>query len=184
MKNIEKSLAVFCLATYGEGDPTDNAMEFWEWIQGDVDLAGLNYAVSEIWLTMNFYFFSFYSYWQNEQRKWKEECNESWKLRYDLLIADNVISSYCHIMTIGYGHKWQIFIVAAFSKRFCCNKNPVFNILTSAWLVFAIKIHRNRSENYPIDLHTVETNVIPYSTSNSNPIKQFDKWTRRGSIVI
>lgn len=46
MKTLEKSLAVFCLATYGEGDPTDNAMEFWEWIQGDVDLAGLNYAVS------------------------------------------------------------------------------------------------------------------------------------------
>lgn len=46
MKSIENSLAVFCLATYGEGDPTDNAMEFWEWIQGDVDLAGLNYAVS------------------------------------------------------------------------------------------------------------------------------------------
>lgn len=46
LKTIEKSLAVFCLATYGEGDPTDNAMEFWEWIQGDVDLSGLNYAVS------------------------------------------------------------------------------------------------------------------------------------------
>lgn len=48
LKTIEKSLAVFCLATYGEGDPTDNAMEFWDWIQGDVDLTGLNYAVSEI----------------------------------------------------------------------------------------------------------------------------------------
>lgn len=47
MKTIENSLAVFCLATYGEGDPTDNAMEFWEWIQGDVDLSGLNYAVSK-----------------------------------------------------------------------------------------------------------------------------------------
>lgn len=46
LKSIEKSLAVFCLATYGEGDPTDNAMEFWDWIQGDVDLSGLNYAVS------------------------------------------------------------------------------------------------------------------------------------------
>lgn len=46
LKTIEKSLAVFALATYGEGDPTDNAMEFWEWIQGDVDLSGLNYAVS------------------------------------------------------------------------------------------------------------------------------------------
>lgn len=48
LKGIEKSLAVFCLATYGEGDPTDNAMEFWEWIQGDLDLTGLNYAVSLI----------------------------------------------------------------------------------------------------------------------------------------
>jgi NADPH-ferrihemoprotein reductase len=47
LKDIEKSLAVFCLATYGEGDPTDNAMEFYEWItNGDVDLTGLNYAVS------------------------------------------------------------------------------------------------------------------------------------------
>lgn len=41
-------MAVFCLATYGEGDPTDNAMEFYEWIQnGDHDLTGLNYAVSK-----------------------------------------------------------------------------------------------------------------------------------------
>lgn len=63
MKTIEKSLAVFCLATYGEGDPTDNAMEFWEWIQGDVDLAGLNYAVSEfhirtLCIAVFFYVFS------------------------------------------------------------------------------------------------------------------------------
>uniref|UniRef100_A0A1B0DP66 NADPH--cytochrome P450 reductase n=2 Tax=Phlebotomus papatasi TaxID=29031 RepID=A0A1B0DP66_PHLPP len=46
LKTIQNSLAVFCLATYGEGDPTDNAMEFYEWIKnGDVDLTGLNYAV-------------------------------------------------------------------------------------------------------------------------------------------
>lgn len=45
LKQIPNSLAVFCLATYGEGDPTDNAMEFWEFIQGDVDLSGLNYTV-------------------------------------------------------------------------------------------------------------------------------------------
>lgn len=35
------------MATYGEGDPTDNAMEFYDWLQnGDADLSGLNYAVS------------------------------------------------------------------------------------------------------------------------------------------
>nr|CAA63639.1 NADPH--ferrihemoprotein reductase [Drosophila melanogaster] len=46
LKDTDNSLAVFCLATYGEGDPTDNAMEFYEWItSGDVDLSGLNYAV-------------------------------------------------------------------------------------------------------------------------------------------
>ncbi|KAH8385762.1 hypothetical protein KR009_008994 [Drosophila setifemur] len=46
LKDINNSLAVFCLATYGEGDPTDNAMEFYEWIaNGDVDLTRLNYAV-------------------------------------------------------------------------------------------------------------------------------------------
>lgn len=46
LKNIPNSLAVFCMATYGEGDPTDNSMEFYEWLQnGDADLTGLNYAV-------------------------------------------------------------------------------------------------------------------------------------------
>ncbi|CAH0720869.1 unnamed protein product, partial [Brenthis ino] len=45
LKEIENSLAVFCLATYGEGDPTDNAMEFVEWLKNDNDLTGLNYAV-------------------------------------------------------------------------------------------------------------------------------------------
>ncbi|KAJ8681590.1 hypothetical protein QAD02_017382 [Eretmocerus hayati] len=46
MKTIPNSLAVFCLATYGEGDPTDNAMEFVDWLKnGEADLSGLNYAV-------------------------------------------------------------------------------------------------------------------------------------------
>lgn len=49
MKEIQKSLAIFCIATYGEGDPTDNAMDFYEWLQnGDADLEGLNYAVSNL----------------------------------------------------------------------------------------------------------------------------------------
>ncbi len=29
---IENSLAIFCVATYGEGDPTDNAVELHTWL--------------------------------------------------------------------------------------------------------------------------------------------------------
>ena len=43
---LDKPLAVFILATYGEGDPTDNAQELYDYIQqGQCDLNGLNYAV-------------------------------------------------------------------------------------------------------------------------------------------
>lgn len=46
LKEIPKSMAVFCMATYGEGDPTDNAQEFYDWLQGtDDDLEGVNFAV-------------------------------------------------------------------------------------------------------------------------------------------
>ncbi|XP_063810046.1 NADPH--cytochrome P450 reductase isoform X2 [Pseudophryne corroboree] len=46
LTEIENSLAVFCMATYGEGDPTDNAQDFYDWLQeADVDLSGLKYAV-------------------------------------------------------------------------------------------------------------------------------------------
>ncbi|KAG1701342.1 NADPH--cytochrome P450 reductase [Nymphon striatum] len=46
LKEIPDSLAVFCMATYGEGDPTDNAIEFNEWLKDTSEnLAGVNYAV-------------------------------------------------------------------------------------------------------------------------------------------
>merc|ERR1719229_581273 len=41
-----ETAAVFMMATYGEGDPTDNAQEFFDWLKdGGVDLKGLNFAV-------------------------------------------------------------------------------------------------------------------------------------------
>nr|XP_055064009.1 NADPH--cytochrome P450 reductase isoform X2 [Misgurnus anguillicaudatus]XP_055064010.1 NADPH--cytochrome P450 reductase isoform X2 [Misgurnus anguillicaudatus] len=46
LKEMSNSLAVFCMATYGEGDPTDNAQEFYDWMQGaDDDMEGVNFAV-------------------------------------------------------------------------------------------------------------------------------------------
>lgn len=46
LSEIDNSLAVFCMATYGEGDPTDNAQDFYDWLQEtDTDLTGLKFAV-------------------------------------------------------------------------------------------------------------------------------------------
>ncbi|KAI6201194.1 NADPH--cytochrome P450 reductase [Aphelenchoides besseyi] len=43
---IENPLLVLCVATYGEGDPTDNAQSLFEFISNsDSDFTGLNYAV-------------------------------------------------------------------------------------------------------------------------------------------
>ena len=40
-------MVIFCMATYGEGDPTDNAQDLHEWLKERSErLQGLNYAVS------------------------------------------------------------------------------------------------------------------------------------------
>lgn len=47
-QEIKDSLAIFCMATYGEGDPTDNAQEFYDWLKDTTDsLEGLCYTVSQ-----------------------------------------------------------------------------------------------------------------------------------------
>lgn len=47
MGEVVNSMAIFIVATYGEGDPTDNAQEFYEWLQNDRDdLDSLHYSVS------------------------------------------------------------------------------------------------------------------------------------------
>lgn len=46
MGEVVNSMAIFIVATYGEGDPTDNAQEFYEWLQNDRDdLDSLHYSV-------------------------------------------------------------------------------------------------------------------------------------------
>uniref|UniRef100_A0A915L6H1 NADPH--cytochrome P450 reductase n=1 Tax=Romanomermis culicivorax TaxID=13658 RepID=A0A915L6H1_ROMCU len=46
LNEIPNSLLILCLATYGEGDPTDNAQELYDFLKsGDADLTGVNYAV-------------------------------------------------------------------------------------------------------------------------------------------
>ncbi|XP_077851325.1 NADPH--cytochrome P450 reductase isoform X5 [Macaca mulatta] len=46
LPEIDNALVVFCMATYGEGDPTDNAQDFYDWLQEtDVDLSGVKFAV-------------------------------------------------------------------------------------------------------------------------------------------
>uniref|UniRef100_A0A1I7TWM0 NADPH--hemoprotein reductase n=1 Tax=Caenorhabditis tropicalis TaxID=1561998 RepID=A0A1I7TWM0_9PELO len=46
LNEIEDALLVLCIATYGEGDPTDNAVTLVEYLNaGDCDLSGVRFAV-------------------------------------------------------------------------------------------------------------------------------------------
>uniref|UniRef100_A0A0B7BHS3 NADPH--cytochrome P450 reductase n=1 Tax=Arion vulgaris TaxID=1028688 RepID=A0A0B7BHS3_9EUPU len=46
LTEIDNSLVIFCMATYGEGDPTDNAQEFHEFLtNGNGDFSGIKFAV-------------------------------------------------------------------------------------------------------------------------------------------
>lgn len=44
---VDNHLVIFALATYGEGDPTDNTKDFFELLESDhLNYSGLKYAVS------------------------------------------------------------------------------------------------------------------------------------------
>jgi len=46
LRDVDDHISVFLMATYGEGEPTDNALQFHEFIKNEeTDLSGLNYAV-------------------------------------------------------------------------------------------------------------------------------------------
>jgi NADPH-ferrihemoprotein reductase len=55
MEEIENSFAMFVVATYGEGDPTDNIREFHEWLENDQEgLECLKYTVGELFKRISF----------------------------------------------------------------------------------------------------------------------------------
>ena len=44
--SLGQLMIIFCMATYGVGDPTDNAIEFMDWLKSTaVELNGLSYTV-------------------------------------------------------------------------------------------------------------------------------------------
>lgn len=47
ISKVNDALVVLCMASYGEGEPTDNAQQFHEYVANtDIDLSGVRYAVS------------------------------------------------------------------------------------------------------------------------------------------
>eukprot|EP00040_Diaphanoeca_grandis_P036139 m.229289 g.229289 ORF g.229289 m.229289 type:complete len:700 (-) comp33557_c6_seq1:881-2980(-) len=47
-EEIPNAIVVFCLATYGEGDPTDNAQEFYDLLKGAEESAEVDFKVEEL----------------------------------------------------------------------------------------------------------------------------------------
>jgi len=46
LTEVDDHLVVFLMATYGEGDPSDNAQEFYEWLKdAEVEMTGVRYTV-------------------------------------------------------------------------------------------------------------------------------------------
>lgn len=47
IKEVSGVLVILCMATYGEGNPTDNAQEFYQHtLNRELDLTDVNFAVS------------------------------------------------------------------------------------------------------------------------------------------
>lgn len=85
MGEIDNAMTIFVVATYGEGDPTDNAQEFYEWLQNDRDdLDCLHFTVSVLPAnTMIMNYKKLYCVKYNYQKSRHSECCA--KLNFELV---------------------------------------------------------------------------------------------------
>ena len=75
LKDIQNSLAIFVMATYGEGDPTDNAQEFFDWLKdGGTQLEGLRYTVGPLFILINYIFSLFLGSFTTGNEVWQYRC--------------------------------------------------------------------------------------------------------------
>lgn len=71
---IPNAVVIFVVATYGEGDPTDNALPLFEWLKEEQDLNALNFAVFALGNKT-------YEYYQGFGRYVDKRCEELGGLR-------------------------------------------------------------------------------------------------------